>query len=145
MIAFRVFRLFSQQSDQKALHLARLPNPLLHFQWYPGRSSIARVEQHILIVRAPRAGGRPGCSGSESLVHFAQIAVGGCWTMRRSDDNAEDARIAENLRRTIELTELGLALRQSVVQQDTLIGNAMAEVMREIRRAKEQAWQQSPS
>jgi hypothetical protein len=65
--------------------------------------------------------------------------------MRRSDDNSENARIADNLRRTIELTELGLALRQSVVQQDTLIGNAMAEVMREIRRAKEQAWQQSPS
>jgi len=65
--------------------------------------------------------------------------------MRRPDDNAEDARIADNLRRTIELTELGLALRHSVVQQDTLIGNAMAQVMREIRRAKEQAWQQSPS
>jgi len=64
--------------------------------------------------------------------------------MRRPDDNAEDARIADNLRRTIELTEFGLALRQSVVQQDTLIGN-MAQVMREIRRAKEQAWQQSPS
>ncbi len=55
MIAFRVFRIFSQQGDQKALHLARLPNPLLHFQWYPGRSSIARVEQHILIVRVPGA------------------------------------------------------------------------------------------
>ena len=65
--------------------------------------------------------------------------------MRRPDDNSKNARIAENLRRTIELTELGLALRQSVVQQDTLIGNAMAQVMREIRRAKEQAWQQSPS
>ena len=45
MIAFRVFRIFSQQGDQKALHLARLPNPLLHFQWFPGRSSIARVER----------------------------------------------------------------------------------------------------
>jgi hypothetical protein len=66
-------------------------------------------------------------------------------TMRRSDDNAEDARIADNLRRTIELTELGLALRQSVVQQDPLVGDAMVQVMREIRRAKEQAWQQSPS
>ena len=110
MIAFRVFRLFSQQGDQKALYLASLPNPLLHFQWYPGRSSIARIEQHILIVPAPRAGGRPGCpasvsanttdnlefprhglsglpdyslgketgrgcSGSGSLVHFAQIAA----------------------------------------------------------------------
>lgn len=65
--------------------------------------------------------------------------------MRRSDNNVEDARIADNLRRTIELTELGLALRQSVVQQGTLVGDAMAQVMREIRRAKEQAWQQSPS
>ena len=65
--------------------------------------------------------------------------------MRRSDDIAEDARIANNLRRTIELTELGLALRRSVVQQGTLVGDAMAQVMREIRRAKEQAWQQSPS
>ena len=37
--------------------------------------------------------------------------------MRRPDDNAEEARIADNLRRTIELTELGLALRRSVVQQ----------------------------
>ena len=65
--------------------------------------------------------------------------------MRRSDDNSENARIADNLRRTIELTELGLALRQSVVQQDALVDDAMAQVMREIRRAKEQAWQQSPS
>jgi len=63
--------------------------------------------------------------------------------MRRPDDNAEDARIADNLRRTIELTELGLALRRSVVQQGTLVSDAMAQVMREIRRAKEQAWQQS--
>ena len=65
--------------------------------------------------------------------------------MRRSDDNAEDARIADNLRRTIELTELGLALRRSVVQQGTLVGDAMSQVMREIRRAKEKAWQKSPS
>ena len=65
--------------------------------------------------------------------------------MQRSDDNAEDARIAENFRRTIELSELGLALRQSVVQQGALAGDTMAQVMREIRRAKEQAWQQSPS
>ena len=65
--------------------------------------------------------------------------------MRRPDDNAEDARIADNLRRTIELTELGLALRRSVVQQGTLVSDAMAQVMREIRRAKEQAWQRNPS
>ena len=32
--------------------------------------------------------------------------------MRRSEDDIEDARIADYLRRTIELTELGLALRR---------------------------------
>ncbi|MDZ4856697.1 MAG: hypothetical protein SGJ26_17895 [Nitrospirota bacterium] len=65
--------------------------------------------------------------------------------MRRPGDNVEEARIVDNLRRTIELTELGLALRRSVVQQGNLDGDAMAQVMREISRAKEQAWQQSPS
>ncbi len=65
--------------------------------------------------------------------------------MRLADDDVEEARIAANLRRTIELTELGLALRRSVVQQGSLVGDAMTQVMREIRRAKEQAWQQSPS
>ena len=65
--------------------------------------------------------------------------------MRRPGDNVEEARIVDNLRRTIELTELGLALRQSVVQQGSFVGDAMTQVMREIRRAKEQAWQQSPS
>ena len=65
--------------------------------------------------------------------------------MQRPDENAEDARIVDNLRRTFELTELGLALRQSVVKQSALVGDAMAQVMREIRRAKEQAWQQRPS
>ena len=45
-------------------------------------------------------------------------------TMRRSDDNAEDARIADNLRRTIELTELGLAftkVRLGVQRQIALL------------------------
>ncbi|HWI70021.1 MAG TPA: hypothetical protein VNS88_16895 [Nitrospiraceae bacterium] len=65
--------------------------------------------------------------------------------MPRPDDTVEEARIADNLRRTIELTELGLALRRSVVEQGSLVGDAMTQVMREIRRAKEQAWQQSPS
>ena len=65
--------------------------------------------------------------------------------MRRPDDHDEEARIADNLRRTIELTELGLALRRSVMQQGSNVGDAMTQVMREIRRAKEQAWQQSPS
>jgi hypothetical protein len=45
------------------------------------------------------------------------------------------------LRRTIELTELGLALRQSVLlQQGYSDGDAMAQVMHEIRLAKEQVW-----
>jgi hypothetical protein len=65
--------------------------------------------------------------------------------MRRQYDQIDDARIADNLRRTIELTELGLALRQSVLQQDEPNGDAMTKVMREIRRAKEQAWQRNPS
>jgi len=65
--------------------------------------------------------------------------------MPRPDDTVEEARIADNLRRTIELTELGLALRRSVVEQGSLVGDAMTQVMREIRRAKEQAWRQSPS
>ncbi len=57
----------------------------------------------------------------------------------------DDERIAANLRRAIELTEFGLALRRSVLQQDEPHGDAMVKVMREIRRAKEQAWQQNPS
>ena len=55
------------------------------------------------------------------------------------------ARIAENLRRTVELTELGLALRQAVLQQRDPQGKGMTQVMREIRLAKEQAWRQSRS
>lgn len=66
--------------------------------------------------------------------------------MRRPNDDLENARIADNLRRTIELTELGLALRQSLLlQQGCSDGDAMAQVMREIRLAKEQAWRQSTS
>ncbi len=57
----------------------------------------------------------------------------------------DDAKIVDNLRRTIELTELGLALRRSVLQRDESEDDAMANVMREIRRAKERAWQQNPS
>lgn len=49
---------------------------------------------------------------------------------------------ADNLRRTIELTELGLALRQAVLQQGDLNGDDMAQMMRDIRRAEEQAWRQ---
>ena len=65
--------------------------------------------------------------------------------MQRQRDDVDDARIATNLRRTIELTELGLALRRSVLQHGEPNGDAMTKVMREIRRAKEQAWQRNPS
>jgi hypothetical protein len=65
--------------------------------------------------------------------------------MQRHHDSIDDARIADNLRRTIELTELGLALRQSVLQQGAPDGDAIRKVMREIRHAKEQAWQRNPS
>ena len=61
--------------------------------------------------------------------------------MRQQSNDIDDARVADNLRRTIELTELGLAFRQSMVQQGSLVGDAMTQVMREIRRTKEQAWQ----
>ncbi|MDH4082067.1 MAG: hypothetical protein OEY12_03350 [Nitrospira sp.] len=53
--------------------------------------------------------------------------------------------MAANLRRAIELTELGLSLRRSVLQQDEPQGDAMAKVMREIRRAKERAWLKNSS
>lgn len=65
--------------------------------------------------------------------------------MQRHPVQSDDERIAANLRQTIELTELGLALRRSVLQQEQSPGDAMAQVMRDIRRAKEQAWQRNPS
>ena len=57
----------------------------------------------------------------------------------------DNVRIADNLRRTVELTELGLALRQAVLEQRNGPGEGIAEVMHEIRLAKEQAWRQSQS
>ena len=65
--------------------------------------------------------------------------------MREGLTQREDERMAANLRRAIELTELGLALRRSVLQQDEPQGDAMVKVMREIRRAKERAWQKNSS
>ncbi len=65
--------------------------------------------------------------------------------MPRQSSEPDDAKIAANLRRAIELTELGLALRRSVIQQQEPHGDAMVTVMREIRRAKEQAWLQNHS
>jgi hypothetical protein len=60
--------------------------------------------------------------------------------------NTDHARIADNLRRTVELTELGLALRQAALQQRDPQGKSlMTQVMHEIRLAKEQAWPQTQS
>lgn len=66
--------------------------------------------------------------------------------MQPSATHIDVARIADNLRRTIELTELGLVLRQAVLQQSNPHGtSSMTQVMHEIRLAKEQAWRQSRS
>jgi len=65
--------------------------------------------------------------------------------MQRHPTQPDNAKIAANLRRAIELTELGLALRRSVLQQDEPQGDAMVKVMHEIRCAKEQAWQKNHS
>jgi hypothetical protein len=65
--------------------------------------------------------------------------------MRQQPGQPDDAKIVANLRRAIELTELGLALRRSVIQQREPHGDAMVQVMREIRRTKELAWQQNHS
>lgn len=65
--------------------------------------------------------------------------------MPQSVDHPNQTKIAENLRRTIELTELGLALRQAVVRQQDPAGNTMQKVMHDIRLAKEQAWRRNPS
>ncbi|MBS0172395.1 MAG: hypothetical protein JSR62_18785 [Nitrospira sp.] len=67
--------------------------------------------------------------------------------MPQTSSHPDDKRIADNLRRTIELTELGLALRQAVIEQRGIqgAGEGIAQVMHEIRLAKEQAWQQSQS
>ncbi len=67
--------------------------------------------------------------------------------MPQSPPFPDNRRIAENLRRTFELTELGLALRQAVIAQRNGPGEGeeITQVMHEIRLAKEQAWQPSQS
>ena len=67
--------------------------------------------------------------------------------MSPSSPSPDNIRIAENLRHTIELTELGLALRQAVIEQRDVpgAGEGITQVMHEIRLAKEQAWRQSQS
>ncbi len=67
--------------------------------------------------------------------------------MPSTSSHPDDRRIADNLRRTMELTELGLALRQAVIEQRNApgAGEGITQVMHEIRLTKEQAWQQSQS
>ena len=65
--------------------------------------------------------------------------------MQDGYDQLDQAGIVANLLRAIELTEVGLALRRSVLQQDEPQGDTMVQVMREIRRAIDQAWRQNPS
>ncbi|TKS59725.1 MAG: hypothetical protein EWM72_01910 [Nitrospira sp.] len=63
---------------------------------------------------------------------------------RPKDGQAEQDRMAANLRRGIELTELALALRLAVLRQRKP-ECTMKDVMHEIRLAKEQAWRPSRS
>ncbi|MCP9464323.1 MAG: hypothetical protein NNA25_05940 [Nitrospira sp.] len=65
--------------------------------------------------------------------------------MPRHSGQSDEAKIAANLRRAIELTELGLRLRRSALQQNGPQDDARVQVMREIRRAKEQAWRKNHS
>lgn len=55
-------------------------------------------------------------------------------------DSADDDRMAENLRRAMELTELTLALRAAALRKQNPTGDAMKQVMHEIRLEKERAW-----
>lgn len=59
--------------------------------------------------------------------------------MLRPFSQQDDAKVVANLHCAIESTELGLALRRSVVQQSDLRSDTMAKVMHEIRCAKERA------
>ncbi|MFO0774024.1 MAG: hypothetical protein U0172_05095 [Nitrospiraceae bacterium] len=60
-------------------------------------------------------------------------------------EQAEQQRIAMNLQRAIELTTAALLLREAVVAQTHPAEDPMVVVMREIRHAKEQAWQRRHS
>ena len=66
--------------------------------------------------------------------------------MRQSPQAPKDpVRLTDNLRHAVELTELALALRCAVLRQQNPDGDALKQVMHEIRLAKEQAWRQNPS
>lgn len=56
------------------------------------------------------------------------------------DRTQEEERMASNLRRAIELTELALALRLAAMRQRNP-ACTMVDVMHEIRLQKERAWQ----
>lgn len=62
--------------------------------------------------------------------------------MNTQDEKKEEERMVANLRRGIELTELALALRLAAMRQDNP-ACTMADVMHEIRLAKERAWRQN--
>lgn len=62
--------------------------------------------------------------------------------MSLQDEKQEENRIAANLRRGIELTEVALALRLAAMRQENP-ACTMADVMHEIRLAKERAWRQN--
>ncbi|MBK9308990.1 MAG: hypothetical protein IPM58_18285 [Nitrospira sp.] len=59
--------------------------------------------------------------------------------MSVQDEQQEEKRMAANLCQGIELTELALALRFAALQQQNA-ACSMADVMHEIRLAKERAW-----
>ena len=60
--------------------------------------------------------------------------------MSPQDDQREQERMASNLGRGIELTELALSLRLAALRQQNP-ACTMVDVMHEIRLAKERAWQ----
>lgn len=59
--------------------------------------------------------------------------------MSGHDEKQEERRMAANLFRGIELTKLALALRLATMRQQNP-SCTMADVMHEIRLAKERAW-----
>jgi len=65
--------------------------------------------------------------------------------MQGKPNLTDSSRMAANLRQAIELTELGLALRLSVLRQQHLERGTMKDVMHEIRLAKERVWRSSLS
>lgn len=60
--------------------------------------------------------------------------------MPQRSEQQERERMSANLQRGVELTELALSLRLAAIQQENP-ACTMADVMHEIRVAKERAWQ----